>query len=132
MLSTRYSNAAVEMAQGLGRHKSTLPRVQTWFLRASWLKSEGRAIESWHALGQAIREAQEVGLHKATTVLGDQIRAEEGKRVWVNLYTWDRYVLETSPSPSRDVDTNILQVHVHNPRPSHLDQRPTLHCPPTP
>ncbi|KAI5783025.1 fungal-specific transcription factor domain-containing protein [Pyronema domesticum] len=92
MLSTRYSNAAVEMAQGLGRHKSTLPRVQTWFLRASWLKSEGRAIESWHALGQAIREAQEVGLHKATTVLGDQIRAEEGKRVWVNLYTWDRFM----------------------------------------
>ncbi|KAI5814655.1 fungal-specific transcription factor domain-containing protein [Pyronema omphalodes] len=91
-LSSRYSNAAIEMAQILGRHKSTLPRVQTWFLRASWLKSEGRAVESWHALGQAIREAQEVGLHKATTVLGDQIRAEEGRRVWVNLYTWDRFM----------------------------------------
>lgn len=58
-------------------------------------------MESWHALGQAIREAQEMGLHREqprkyvnggesyTTIWQREIE----KRVWVNLYVWDRYEL---------------------------------------
>ena len=38
--------------------------VQQLFLTASWYKSESKFVESWHALGAAIREAQEIGLNK--------------------------------------------------------------------
>jgi hypothetical protein len=100
-LSATYSNAACELASLLASSQATLPRVQQWFLRASWLKSEGRPVESWHALGQAIREAQEMGLHK------EQPRSYKGggedlenlwqreleKRAWANLYVWDRYAV---------------------------------------
>jgi len=97
-LSAAYSNTACELSTLLAPYQATLPRVQQWFLRASWLKSEGRAVESWHALGQAIREAQELGLHRqqpraysggAESVTGLWQREIE-RRVWTNLYVWDR------------------------------------------
>lgn len=100
-LSTTYSNAACELATLLARSQTTLPRAQQWFLRASWLKSEGRAVESWHALGQAIREAQELGLHReqprgfgagTPEDFPSLWRREIEKWVWVNLYIWDRFM----------------------------------------
>ena len=101
VLSAKYSNAACELATLLAPNQASLPRIQQWFLRASWLKSEGRAVESWHALGQAIREAQELGLHKeqprcfsdGAEDLASLWQREIEKRVWVNLYVWDRYVV---------------------------------------
>ncbi|KAI5779365.1 fungal-specific transcription factor domain-containing protein [Geopyxis carbonaria] len=100
-LSTTYSNSACELAALLSATQATLPRVQQWFLRASWLKSEGRAVEAWHSLGQSIREAQELGLHKdqprayVSNGVGDVVilwQREIEKRVWVNLYVWDRFM----------------------------------------
>lgn len=94
-LSMTYSNTACELASLLSASSPTLVRVQQWFLRSSWLKSEGRAVESWHALGQAIREAQEMGLHrerpkKYAESIASVWEQEIEKRVWVNLYVWDR------------------------------------------
>lgn len=98
-LSATYSNTACELASLLSASSPTLVRVQQWFLRSSWLKSEGRAVEAWHALGQAIREAQEMGLHREQprkySSGGEGVaniwQREIEKRVWVNLYVWDRY-----------------------------------------
>lgn len=97
-LSIAYSNSACELATLLAPYQATLSRVQQWFLRASWLKSEGRAIESWHALGQSIREAQELGLHSqqprtyngGVENVASLWQREIEKRVWTNLYVWDR------------------------------------------
>lgn len=97
-LSATYSNTACELASLLPASSPTLVRVQQWYLRSSWLKSEGRAVEAWHALGQAIREAQEMGLHREQPgkFSGDREcvvsiwQREIEKRVWVNLYVWDR------------------------------------------
>lgn len=55
-------------------------------------------MEAWHALGQAIREAQEMGLHREQPRKfsggGESVvsiwQREIEKRVWVNLYVWDR------------------------------------------
>lgn len=98
-LGATYSSTACELAGLISASSPTLPRVQQWFLRSSWLKSEGRAVEAWHALGQAIREAQEMGLHRelprkppnSSENIKSIWNREMEKRVWVNLYVWDRY-----------------------------------------
>lgn len=96
-LSATYSNTACELASLLSASSPTLVRVQQWFLRSSWLKSEGRTVEAWHALGQAIREAQEMELHReqprktsCVESVASIWQREIEKRVWVNLYVWDR------------------------------------------
>ncbi|KAF8470725.1 fungal-specific transcription factor domain-containing protein [Kalaharituber pfeilii] len=119
-LSSRFSNASCELATLLaGTCTLSLGRVQQAFLRASWLKNEGRMHESWHCLGTAIRSAQEQGLHLESGVRGragtggllrgvggmrsmvpnnmaDQLKMmwhkEMEKRVWINLYAWDRFM----------------------------------------
>lgn len=37
--------------------------VQQLFLGAVWFKYEAKMIEAWHALGSAIRAAQESGIN---------------------------------------------------------------------
>jgi len=120
-LSGRLSNASCELAVLLGGTcTSSLNRVVQAFLRGVWLKNEGRVHEAWHSLGTAIRSAQEQGFHLengtreaggsgmfsrglggavrsiGVGTLGGQIRTmwyrEMEKKVWVNLYIWDRYV----------------------------------------
>jgi hypothetical protein len=98
-LAREYSSAGCELGSRLIGKAATMSRVQGWFLRACWLKSDGRAVESWHALAHAIRDAHELGLHKDSSperdmkagdvVEGMWMRQVE-KRVWVNLYVWDR------------------------------------------
>lgn len=90
------SNTACELATLLASSQATLPRVQQWFLRASFLKNDGRTIEAWHALGQGIREAQELGLHResvgcyGTLEISSLWQREIERRTWANLYIWDR------------------------------------------
>ena len=92
-MAAAHSESACELAQLLAKHPATLPRVQMWFLRASFLKNDGRSIESWHALGHGIREAQEIGLHKEPPPSSDTAvlwRREIERRAWANFYIWDR------------------------------------------
>lgn len=106
-LSTQFSNASCELSLLLGGTcTSSLARVQQPFLRAAWLKNEGRIHEAWHSLGTAIRSAQEQGLHlggrqrtgERNLGLGSSVLEEVRKlwyremekRVWINLYSWDR------------------------------------------
>ena len=98
-LSKGYSDASCELGNKLSGNQATVARTQAWFLRASWLKSEGRAIESWHLLGNAIRDAYELGLHKEVTssriprdgdVVEQMWMRQLEKRLWMNLHIWDR------------------------------------------
>lgn len=125
--STRLSNASCELATLLGGTcTSSLNRVIQAFLRAAWLKNEGRMHEAWHSLGSAVRSAQEQGFHlenghrgsggsgtllpglggamrpSGPNGLGEQLKMmwykEMEKRIWCNLYAWDRYVNSTKPN----------------------------------
>lgn len=50
-----YSDLGDELLSQLGRPGLALTAIQADFLRSSWLKNCGRGIESWHAVGSAIR-----------------------------------------------------------------------------
>ncbi|KAJ5301966.1 hypothetical protein N7508_006829 [Penicillium antarcticum] len=62
--SQSYSDIGDQLLSNLGRPGAALSGVQAEFLRASCLKNAGRGTEAWHALGNAIRQAQELGLHR--------------------------------------------------------------------
>ncbi|RMZ37531.1 hypothetical protein AFCA_002060 [Aspergillus flavus] len=98
--SYKYSELGDELVTMLGRHGVALTAVLADFLRASWLKNYGRGIEAWHSAGNAIRQAQELTLHRQHDVhqsSPDRIEQtlsviwydEFKKRVWMNLFVWD-------------------------------------------
>jgi hypothetical protein len=60
-LSMHYHNAAKQLSNTVGPGKGGLMQVQQLFLTAQWFKTEAMFVESWHALGTAIHEAQELG-----------------------------------------------------------------------
>jgi hypothetical protein len=62
VLSDRFAAAAEQLSQSFEASNTTIERVQEQFLKGVWLKSESRIVDSWHALGSTIREAQELGI----------------------------------------------------------------------
>lgn len=60
-MSNRFHAAAKKLSNFIGRGAGGIIQVQQLFLEASWWKSEANTVESWHSLGSAIREAQEIG-----------------------------------------------------------------------
>lgn len=62
-LSTLYHNTAKQLSNTIGPGKGGLMQVQQLFLTAQWFKTEAFFVESWHALGAAIHEAQELGIY---------------------------------------------------------------------
>lgn len=89
-LCERFANSAEQLSLTFSKANSCLERVQEQFLKGAWLKSESQIVESWHALGSTIREAQELGIDKSTEVEGlTQFDIEIRKRIWTLLYIWD-------------------------------------------
>jgi len=97
-LSSDYADCAAKILLLLGKERTTLLSIQMALLRASWLKNDGQVVESWHALGQAVRDAQQIGLHqdgqssahmteRSAVQLWD---LELRRRVMLNLVVWDR------------------------------------------
>lgn len=66
ILTERFHTAAVELSAQIppGEVQDAIIMVQQLFLAAVWHKYEAQMIEAWHALGTAIRAAQESGMHK--------------------------------------------------------------------
>ncbi|KAJ5092897.1 transcriptional regulator family: Fungal Specific TF [Penicillium angulare] len=97
-LGSEYSDIGAELLILLGKKNITIDLVQAGLLRASFLKSSGTVVEAWHALGAAIRDAQEIGLHTGR-IISDQspgyTKDEKqrislvGHKVWVVLHIWD-------------------------------------------
>ncbi|KAE9363060.1 hypothetical protein N431DRAFT_423485 [Stipitochalara longipes BDJ] len=97
-LSNHYSSKGMDIMDILGRYHATLTSVQQDLLRSLWLKVFGRGSESWHALGNAVRQAQELNLHVQSKVdqssdIGETLSRlwydEYKKRLWIVLFTWD-------------------------------------------
>lgn len=90
ILTERLADAAEEISRDFVASNTSIERVQEQFLKCAWLKAESRIVESWHTLGSAIREAQELGIDKEADTKGlSEFDIEIGRRVWTVLYTWD-------------------------------------------
>ncbi|KAH0524007.1 hypothetical protein TsFJ059_008931, partial [Trichoderma semiorbis] len=101
--SRTYSDLGDELLYFLRRPGLALAAVQADFLRSSWLKNYGRGVESWHAVGNSLRQAQELGLHRQREIYQSRdTNVEETlsmfwyeqhkKRTWINLFVWDGYM----------------------------------------
>lgn len=89
-ITHHFHDAAEKLSKCFGPGKGGLMHVQQLFLSASWWKSESKFTESWHALGAAIREAQEIGLHRDSLARRcSDFEMEMRRRVWSLLFVWD-------------------------------------------
>lgn len=99
-LGVEYSDIGARILSLLGKRGITIATVQAGLLRASFLKSSGKVVEAWHALGATIRDAQEIGLHTGRLVLDQSpVQSEKGEKffhegyighkIWVVLHIWD-------------------------------------------
>ncbi|KUI53423.1 hypothetical protein VP1G_00924 [Cytospora mali] len=87
-MTERFHAAATKLSSSIPRGKGGIVQVQQLFLVAQWYKSEACMVESWHALSVAVREAQEINMHKPLEGLPNFER-ELRKRLWCILWTWD-------------------------------------------
>lgn len=87
-MAERFHSVAQKLSSSIPRGQGGILQVQQLFLEAAWWKSEASMVESWHALSAAIREAQEIGMHKPAEGLPNFER-ELRKRLWCILWTWD-------------------------------------------
>ncbi|KZM25240.1 DNA binding [Ascochyta rabiei] len=89
-LTDRFSNAAEHLSRSFEASNTCIERVQEQFLKGAWLKSESKIVESWHALGCTIREAQELGIDRDANIEGlSEFDIEIRRRIWALLYIWD-------------------------------------------
>ena len=72
----------------------SLVSVQHLYFAACYSKNEGRMKEAWFMLGNAIRLAQDLGLHLEPSRLSqpqlDDLEKDMRRRTFWNLYIWDR------------------------------------------
>ncbi|KAL2198921.1 fungal-specific transcription factor domain-containing protein [Corynascus similis CBS 632.67] len=86
----RLHTAAEKLSTSIPPGKGGLVHVQQLFLTAFWFKSAEKWTEAWHALGKAVRAANEIGLHQDSSSEGmSEYDREMRRRVWVILYLWD-------------------------------------------
>ncbi|KAK2599633.1 hypothetical protein N8I77_011371 [Diaporthe amygdali] len=88
IMTERFHAAAQKLSASIPRGKGGAVHVQQLFLEAQWYKSEACMVESWHSLSAAIREAQEINMHRPSEGLPNFER-ELRKRLWCILWTWD-------------------------------------------
>ncbi|KAI5255205.1 hypothetical protein E4T42_01986 [Aureobasidium subglaciale] len=120
-MSRRYNDVASELLLVLGRHNGPITVVDYDLLRASWLKNNGCGIESWYAISDGIRHAQQLNLHREPRSVAnspelaknlEQFWSQEyGRRVWVNLFCWDSGTAMNLGRPriinAKDCDVNL-------------------------
>lgn len=99
-LAYHYSQMGMQLLDLSGRLRGNLIGVQHDLLRASVLKNFGRITESWHAHTNAIRQAQDLGLHRQSAIQKNGTEEvkntlalvwhdEMKRRLWLNLFVWD-------------------------------------------
>lgn len=79
--------------------RGSLIRVQHTTFASLVFKSMGRMNAFWEQLSYATRVAQQIGLHSDTMTWSskaDELDREMRRRMFCNLYVWDRYVTLTT------------------------------------
>ncbi|KAG8674388.1 hypothetical protein FPOAC1_000355 [Fusarium poae] len=89
-IAEQYHGAARELASAIPLGHSHLINIQQLLHSCYWFKSEARFVECWHVLNAAIREAQELSIHKEAKADSlSELDLEIRRRVWCILDTWD-------------------------------------------
>lgn len=152
-LALDYSESGMAVLSLLGKRHMSLTTVLAGFARAAFLKYTGMVTEAWHAIGSAIRDGQEIGLHRdsmdprpASSDVGDVLEnqwlIQRRRRLWVTLVGWDLHTgvilgrpLTIDSRPDREPAVFTMPVDAPIPR----DRRSTpvvarneLDDPPTP
>ncbi len=100
-------------SQLLALHKSQETRVeqvQTHALLAYYMASSNCAARAWLIIGQALRMACDLGLHRNLTHLGlDYHTLEIRRRVWWNVYILDRLLSVSLGRPLGIEDASVDQ-----------------------
>ncbi|KAF2718786.1 hypothetical protein K431DRAFT_230181 [Polychaeton citri CBS 116435] len=88
--------------------RNSLVEIQTLTLLGSFYVYHGRPNLSFSLLGATVKAAQAAGLHRNPHNL-PELEAEERKRVWWTIYTWDRFASITYGRPLgvNDKDCNV-------------------------
>lgn len=124
-MAMKYSETGMAVLNLLGKTEISLTTVFADFLRVAFLKYSGQVTESWHALGEAIKDAQEIGLHRVNrdpkprtdntaTVFETQWNIQDRRRLWMLLDGWDIHTALVLGRPAA-IDDNtepILPVDV--------------------
>lgn len=67
-----------------------ITQVQQLFLVVTYLKGDGRFVDSWHAMATCVREAQELDLHLDDQFMNiSEYEREMRRRLWTSIYVWD-------------------------------------------
>ncbi|KAJ4252413.1 hypothetical protein NW762_011013 [Fusarium torreyae] len=96
--AAEYSEAGHRLASSFTKGELTLTTVQAELMRACFEKTTGSVIEAWHTLGNAIRDAQELGLHLIEPETTAYLRSEKpsdrelGCHLWFILHLWDAHM----------------------------------------
>ena len=106
-LSQKYTQHGMDIMKLLGRHSPNVMSVQHDLMRSLWAKNVSNGTEAWYILGDAIRQAQDIGLH-----LQSELPDEEGiektledlwydewkRRLWVSLFNWGKSFIRPKQS----------------------------------
>ncbi|EHK21637.1 uncharacterized protein TRIVIDRAFT_152144, partial [Trichoderma virens Gv29-8] len=121
-LSKSYHEAAQTISGFLSPGSGGLVNAQQLFLSATWHKGEADFVRSWHELGAAVRQAQEIGIHM--DIRSDKMSEfdlEIRRRLWCALYIWDRYadrnlaaLLASFSGANPDVPSHIISKILEN------------------
>ncbi|KAH7116503.1 hypothetical protein B0J13DRAFT_514426 [Dactylonectria estremocensis] len=115
-MAMEYSESGMAILRLLGKRQVSLTTVFAGFLRVAFLKYFGQVTEAWHALGEAVKDAQEIGLHltkrdpkprtnHTVAVLENQWNIQDRRRIWMILSGWDIHTAMVLGRPPAIVDT---------------------------
>lgn len=100
-LSVEYNNAGTALLGMFDKDLSTVITVQAGLLNASFLKSSGKVVEAWHALGATIRDSQELPVHSGRNIYEVALYDTKKERrrlivmthkIRVILHVWDAHM----------------------------------------
>lgn len=75
-LADRAHTAAKKLSESIPSGQGGLAQVQQLFLTAIWLESSEKRTEAWHALGEAIMGAYELGILSVPSFEDDLYEAD--------------------------------------------------------
>lgn len=123
-LHEKFHQAAEALSSTFTPGEKGITQVQQLFLVVTYLKGEGRFIDSWHAMAACVREAQELGLHLDDRSMNiTEYEREMRRRMWTIIYVWDwlmskwlgRPLLADHDSCSFQLPTLQLEFDVEDP-----------------
>ncbi|KAJ3494516.1 hypothetical protein NLG97_g4034 [Lecanicillium saksenae] len=122
-VAAEFSDAGRQLSALFGSSEVTMTKVQAGLLRACFEKTTGAVANAWHTLGQTIRDAQEIGLHRLAeadefTCPSKQLpETRVGRKLWLILHLWDGHMgvvldrpmatqLDSKSAPTADSDSS--------------------------